>query len=1121
MPQVHIASARLKNFLSFYEGTIEFDPGLTVIVGPNGSGKTSIFHALKFALGSNQREQRYSKWSDFIRHGARSAEVEITINANGQSRKIKRRIDRDGIPRAYVDGRRVKAAELRHLVDSLGLDVDNTLVFMPQERINALREMDPIEVRRLVEEGTGLDATRDRVSLEEVKVAQSRQKLEASVTESRAVEREVELLKHDLSRLEKKRALQVQEHELESEIKWATLDDLDQRLVAIKQEMETKESGLMGIIEESKNLNAKIAQEESKSDKYESRLEGLQKEMGRIDAQIEQEDGRLQKLEDEGKRVAIELQHLKGSLRTDKKSKSKTREDMDRIHSAKEAILEKQRGLRQELDETEIERTQIEEEMTAFSSWNTQRLETIGAYRTLQAEIKGKDLLLRSVREALQLEEADLQSIDSKWAHTWAVLEKTDEKELAQRKFQLEEEIATLNEQRFREASHQAQRQKDIDEIKHRIAESSARIPAPVRELKESIKEHGLKSVVGPVIELVTAEEDISVAVEAVLPHHLAFSFIVTSKADYLLLQKVRDKVGAPSPIILLQDNKKETEEYELPDDKDIVGWFWDFLQLKPEKRDFMRQAFGRFILVKDFKSAARVATKNGFKTVSQDGYVVVPHKLSVVSYPKHEPSGIVSTAPLQDQLAKIEQDLALTRKRLAEIVAKLEIHSNERENVIDLLAQFASWSGTWEKRKTLSESIPELQRRTGELDEQLSCLQREEKNVEKKLKELDVTQPPERTRLVGQRTAIKGKMRRLQGELSKAETHLRAMEKDEEQKRQELRRLDTNVTMYSESIIELKQEIKDSKNLVSTIMDTLDVMKIGRDKAEENYKTIKLELRSISGTVRSLSERLVETNLIIRDNRLQVMQAKKQMSNMEREKERVTNELVEAVRPATVRSLETVREQLIGVRHVLDDYSDVSESVAQIEMQLKNRLGKLRERVSELREEIDEAEATVKDIREQYHNGMNQTLRLVETEVNNILSSVEFQGRVRFQLSMNDGEYGVDFKTRIKGDAFGKLSAGSGGEKSLVAIGLILALQRFSPAPVYALDEIDIFLDATNTEMVSSLLHDSSRRSQFVLFTPAKTTHLLKHADKRLGVVAPKGVEPSVIIESPRFSGQ
>ena len=151
----------------------------------------------------------------------------------------------------------------------------------------------------------------------------------------------------------------------------------------------------------------------------------------------------------------------------------------------------------------------------------------------------------------------------------------------------------------------------------------------------------------------------------------------------------------------------------------------------------------------------------------------------------------------------------------------------------------------------------------------------------------------------------------------------------------------------------------------------------------------------------------------------------------------------------------------------------------------------------------------------------MNETLRNVEKNVNEVLGSVQFPGSVRFELALREGDYGVEFKSRIKAEGFGEISAGSGGERSLIAISLILALQRYNPAPVYVLDEVDTFLDATNTELVSRLFHDASRRSQFILLTPAKSTHLLKHADKILGIVSPNGVEPSIIIESPKFKGQ
>ncbi len=487
--RAHIESAKLDNFLSFYSGEVLFDKGLTVIAGPNGSGKTSIFHALKFALGSNQRENRYSKWSDFIRHGASTAQVEVNVKVNGQNRKFLRKIDRDGIPRAYVDGRRVKAAELRHIVDSFGLDTDNPLVFIPQERINAIRDMDPHEVRRLVEEGTGLDALRDRIILQETAVIQSRHRLETALTESKSVERELELLQHDLTRLEKKRAFLEQEKLLEHDLKWASLNDIIERVQNIKEEIDGKESGLVSILDEQTQIQSSISENESETEELTSTLSNLQVEIGRIDAKIEEEERNLTRLEGDSKKQVGELRELEKKVKSERRRKEKLQEDIDRITATKESTMEKQRELREEIQEIEEERSKLRDELEAFAEWNTKRAETHGKYKALQAEIEGKDLLLRSVRERVQVEEAELQSIESKWSHVWTVMEKSDEKELARRKGQIEREIAALNEERFNQSSLVATLQKEIDDLNVRLSETSKRVPESVRNLKEAIIE--------------------------------------------------------------------------------------------------------------------------------------------------------------------------------------------------------------------------------------------------------------------------------------------------------------------------------------------------------------------------------------------------------------------------------------------------------------------------------------------------------------------------------------------------------------------------------------------------------------------------------------------------------
>ncbi|MFW9817086.1 MAG: hypothetical protein ACFFEW_14245, partial [Candidatus Thorarchaeota archaeon] len=479
------------------------------------------------------------------------------------------------------------------------------------------------------------------------------------------------------------------------------------------------------------------------------------------------------------------------------------------------------------------------------------------------------------------------------------------------------------------------------------------------------------------------------------------------------------------------------------------------------------------------------------------------------------------STAPLQTSLVNKEKMLQIERKHVTDIMTRLEKLTNEREETMDLLGQMTRWGSTWERRKKLSESIPELEERIVSIDDELKSLQGDFGKSERQLRKLDSTQPPERSRLVGQESAIRTKHRRVQSDLTKVDNKLHAAERDEELKRMELRRITDNITMLSSSLSDLREEIKQAKDITSTILDKIEVMKESAEETKKAQTAAREEFEEIKNTLRTLSERLVELNLTVKDRRLEVLQAKRQLTNLEYDLENLEQELQGKERPDDIRLIDIVRGELVKLRHILDDYQDVSETVAHTENQLKGRLKVLFQRVAELTEELDEAEAAVKNIREQYHNGMNETLRNVEKGVNQVLGRVEFPGSVRFELALRDGRYGVEFQSRIKTEGFGAISAGSGGERSLIAIGLILALQGFNPAPVYVMDEVDTFLDATNTELVSRLFHDASRRSQFIILTPAKSTHLLRHADKILGVVSPNGTDPSVIIESPKFKPQ
>src|SRR5207253_3898119 len=85
---VFLKSLTLKGFKSFAETTtLEFEPGVTVVVGPNGSGKSNIVDAVAWVLGAQgPRTVRSSKMEDVIFAGSAKrpalgrAEVSLTID---------------------------------------------------------------------------------------------------------------------------------------------------------------------------------------------------------------------------------------------------------------------------------------------------------------------------------------------------------------------------------------------------------------------------------------------------------------------------------------------------------------------------------------------------------------------------------------------------------------------------------------------------------------------------------------------------------------------------------------------------------------------------------------------------------------------------------------------------------------------------------------------------------------------------------------------------------------------------------------------------------------------------------------------------------------------------------
>ncbi|MEM2022524.1 MAG: chromosome segregation protein SMC, partial [Archaeoglobaceae archaeon] len=93
----------------------------------------------------------------------------------------------------------------------------------------------------------------------------------------------------------------------------------------------------------------------------------------------------------------------------------------------------------------------------------------------------------------------------------------------------------------------------------------------------------------------------------------------------------------------------------------------------------------------------------------------------------------------------------------------------------------------------------------------------------------------------------------------------------------------------------------------------------------------------------------------------------------------------------------------------------------------------------------------------------------------------------------------GLHIKVKPNNKPVQKLESMSGGEKSLVALALIFAIQMYRPAPFYAFDEVDMFLDGVNVGRVAKMIKKMSKEAQFIVISLRKP--MLENADAIVGV--------------------
>ena len=329
----------IKGFKSFAEyTTIQFEPGINIVVGPNGCGKSNVVDAVRWVLGeSNIRNLRGSKGEDIIFCGTDSkrahgmAVVEMLIdNADGfiplEYREINlaRKLFRSGESEFTVNRTRVRMKDIHDLFAGTGLGKKGYAI-ISQGELEQLLNAQALDRRLILEEAAGIikyRQQREEVNRRLAGTAQDLTRLSDLLAEMRERSLELEqkaekarqflgykqqaddmektLMAYEITRLQRDQA--IREADLkERKLKLSALHQQQleqvQHLQGKEQELESLRLDEQSAQEELYNTQANIAEMRSALQLSQERIINYQERLKAVKADAAKYDAQLSKIE--------------------------------------------------------------------------------------------------------------------------------------------------------------------------------------------------------------------------------------------------------------------------------------------------------------------------------------------------------------------------------------------------------------------------------------------------------------------------------------------------------------------------------------------------------------------------------------------------------------------------------------------------------------------------------------------------------------------------------------------------------------------------------------------------------------------------------------------------------
>ena len=738
----------MTGFKSFAQRTVvEFNPGITAVVGPNGCGKSNIVDALRWAMGEQSpRHLRGQQMEDVIFNGSDSlpptgmAEVSIIFdNEDGCSLTeystfseimVTRRLFRSGESEYAINKVNSRLKDVVELFLGTGVG-SKAYSIVEQGKVDELVNSKPEERRGLIEEAAGTSKYKSRKVLAEKKLERTQQNLLRVADIVREIERQIRSMELQAKKAERYRALRAELKE--KDLAFATLQrrTLDQQIADQNDHLVSAENRWAEILS---RLHGKEAENESirlslldadkeigvqQEDLYrrraafqsdEQKCEFLRKDLTRLD-QTESELGAgLLQLKERTSMLAREIEEL-----------DKAKHSFIQLSLFEETFLsDKERELEKLQSEIRIAQTELERGKEAL-------IDLAGQIASLKNDAIAKERRRAEITVELTRSCDELVEASKALSDSANKMEETD-RALASVRAQMRERALETT---LAQASIQAlgtareEKQQQIGALKEQIQENRSRVLS-LEDLQKNYEgcQEGVRAIMlkkqqepspngvyGLVAEVIEAPQAYEKALTAVLGERLQYVIVKGHREGVEAIEFLKNEASGRGSFIPLGLSRKIYKELPLGE-AEVVAPLMNVVSVKEGYRDVAEYLLSDVVVVRDLQSGLSLWNRNGYYStlVTPDGEVI-------------DPLGIVtggSDVPL-------ETGFLAQRRRIRDlklIISELEVQLPREEHELEQLKQELEQADT--KKNLLTAEIHRLEIERVRFEHEHSAAQRE-----------------------------------------------------------------------------------------------------------------------------------------------------------------------------------------------------------------------------------------------------------------------------------------------------------------------------------------------------------------------------------------------------------